>query len=99
MSDDGIDIFDKTKSVVPATVRSTDLPWSIDGYTNGRSFFLDEDTVTQIASLLPDRLQRTDDGWKEIVDGKPRPLAERHIRGQKHFKFRKYWELTLVQAD
>jgi hypothetical protein len=64
------------------------------GFTNGKSFFFTDDQVDQISGLLSggQLRRRSGSGWEEVIPGKGlRFLAERHIDGTTHYRFRRHW--------
>ena len=99
--DAGIDVYDISRLVEQVTASSPLLPWPLEGFTNGKSFFFNADQVADIAAAMPGgELTRGSAGeWLESVAGKGmRVLAERHINGGTFYRFRKYWEFQPISG-
>ncbi len=88
------DLYDISRLVKPVVAKSFLLPWPLDGYTNGSSFFFTDEQVQAVAGAMPvGQVARREGGWQEVVPGKGvRVLAERHINGGTYFRFRKHWD-------
>jgi hypothetical protein len=94
------DLYDISRLVKPVTAQSSLLPWPLDGYTNGKSFYFSDAQVQAVAAVLPaGQVAPRPGGWQEVVPGKGvRVLAERHINGEIYFRFRKHWDFTAVPS-
>lgn len=95
----GDDVPDVTGQVTAVTARSPLLEGvSWTGYTNGKSFFFTDPQVDRMSGLLSGGQvrRRSGGGWEEVIPGKGlRFLAERHIDGVLHYRFRKHWKFTV----
>ena len=91
----GDDIYDITRYVQPVTVKSSLLPWPLDGYTNGKSVFLTAAQVDAIAEVVgSDTVYATPElGWEENVPGKgAKVLAKRYIDNVTYYRFKSHWQ-------
>lgn len=92
------DVHDISESVTPVVAASPLLTGAaLPGYTNGKSFFFTDHQVSTIADMLSagQLRRRSGGGWEEVIPGKGlRFLAERHIDGVLHYRFRKHWKFA-----
>lgn len=94
-----IDLYDISGMVWRVDASSSLVPHTHSGFTNGESYFFDHSVVTSMAETTDSwqLIRRIGGGWQESASGRsPRALAERHINGVVHFRFRDYWGFAPV---
>ena len=96
-----IDVYDISRRVERVMAQSPLLPWPLDGYTNGTSFFFTDAQVVSIADALPSGqvARSAAGGWKEVTGAHgTRVLAERRINDGSYFRFRRHWNFQAISA-